>query len=83
MEKTLARILFFVKTMLASLSWPGLTRPSKRRRVNDQSDIGLCREQRLEDRAFLLFTARRQSATKNTWMAGSSPAMTTFGGSSQ
>ena len=54
----------------AQSSWPGLSRPSTPRRLNDVSDIVSARGRACETMLSIL------AAGSNTGMAGTSPAMT-------
>jgi hypothetical protein len=58
-------------------SWLSLTRPSTPRHLNDESDIGSAYGKGLQEYCFPFSAlARRSFGASNTWMAGSSPAMT-------
>jgi hypothetical protein len=58
-------------------SWPSLTRPSTQRRLRDEARQHREWSQRLRRKAFLTpQLSCGRSLRRNTWMAGTSPAMT-------
>jgi hypothetical protein len=56
--------------------WPSLSRPSTPRRVNDESDIAAGDCKGLQERCFWLLRAYHHFDVSNTWVAGTSPAIT-------